>query len=119
MEGGRSLEQLLDSILGWGDRLARFVDGISKEVFSTDELRQAASKCIEAIGEASGEILRRHAAFAKAHPRLELTEAYRARNRLSHGYDTIDWQILWDTTTIYVPRLVADVRRLLLAGNAR
>lgn len=111
---GRSIRQLLESIQLWGERLARFIEDVPKEAFSTDELRQAgASKCVEAIGEASGEILRNHGEFAVAHPNLELAEAYRARNRLSHGYDRIDWEILWATATIYVPRLVADVRLLL------
>ena len=117
-QGGRSLVQLLESIVRWGERLARFVGGVSREEFSADELRQAgASKCIEAIGEASGEILRRFRDFAVANPHLELAEAYRARNRLSHGYDRIDWEILWDTAMTYVPRLVADVRPLLSGDN--
>lgn len=115
---GRSVAQLLENVVIWGDRLARFIDGVSKQNFSTDELRQAgASKCIEAIGEASGELLRRHPDFAAAHPHLELAEAYRARNRLSHGYDTIDWEILWDTATAYVPRLVAEMRILMSRGD--
>jgi uncharacterized protein with HEPN domain len=112
-EGGRPLRQLLQNILVWGERLARFIDGISPDDFFGDELRQAAaSKCIEAIGEASGEILRRYKRFATEHPQLDLFEAYRSRNRLSHGYDTIDSEMLWDTAAIYVPRLVADIRAL-------
>jgi uncharacterized protein with HEPN domain len=117
---GRSVAQLLGNILIWGDRLARFIDGVSKQDFSTDELRQAgASKCVEAIGEACGELLKRYPDFAAAHASLELAQAYRARNRLSHGYDVIDWEILWDTATLYVPRLVAEVRRLAPADDAR
>lgn len=113
-DGGRSLRQLLESIALWEDRLARFLGSIRKEDFAGDELRQAGvSKCVEAIGEASGEILRRYESFAAANLHLDLAEAYRARNRLLHGYDAIDWRILWDTATIYVPRLVADVRKLL------
>lgn len=117
-ESGRSLIQLLASIQHWGNRLARFLHDVSRDRFANDELRQAgASKCIEAIGEASGEILRRFPDFSAANPNLQLAEAYRARNRLSHGYDTIDWEILWDTATIYVPQLVANVRLLLSKGN--
>lgn len=111
MADKRSLEQLQDNILQWGDRLERFLAGRTKEAFGADELRQtAASKCVEAIGEACGEILRNHAQFAAAHPDLDLAEAYRARNRLSHGYDRIDWEVLWDTCVIYVPRLLDRIR---------
>ena len=110
---GRSIEQLCGNILVWGERLARFIEGVSREEFSADELLQAGtSKCVEAIGEACGELLRRFPEFAAAHSQLELAQAYRARNRLSHGYDTIDWETLWDTAIIYVPRLVEQVRGL-------
>lgn len=112
-EQGRTLAQLLENLLRWGERLECFLAGVERDDFQNDELRQAAaSKCVEAIGEASGEIQRRFPNFATAHSHLQLAEAYRARNRLSHGYDTIDWQILWDTATIYVPHLVSEVRRL-------
>ncbi|QDY99186.1 DUF86 domain-containing protein [Nitratireductor mangrovi] len=88
------------------------MDGVSRDEFVVDELRQAgACKCVEAIGEAAGEILRRFRGFAIAYPELELAAAYRTRNRLSHGYDTFDRQTLWDT--YYVPRLVADIGQLL------
>lgn len=69
---------------------------------------------MEAIGEAAGGILRRFGAFAAEHPELELVEACRARNRLSHGCDTIDRDLLWYTATLSVPRLVEKVRPLMI-----
>ncbi len=119
MPSERSQSKLLDNMIGWGDRLGRFLRGVTKEDFASDELRQAGtSKCIEAIGEAGGELLRRFPDFAVRHPELQLAEAYRARNRLSHGYDTIDWELLWDTATIYVPRLLDQLRRIRHDGDA-
>ncbi|MDP3895980.1 MAG: DUF86 domain-containing protein [Mesorhizobium sp.] len=82
-----------------------------------DELRQAGvSKCVEVIGEASGEILRRYPDLTQANPQLALVEAYRTRNRLSHGYETIDWEIVWNAAPNHVPELVANVRLLLSKG---
>ena len=43
--------------------------------------------------------------------KLPFLRAYRMRNRLSHGYDTIDWSVLWDTATVYVPPLISFVRK--------
>jgi uncharacterized protein with HEPN domain len=107
----RSTATLLADIILWGERIARFVGGVSKEEFSRDEMCQlAVSKCIEVIGEASGSILRRDPDFAAAHPEVAFSEAYRMRNRLSHGYDTIDWSVLWNTATVYVPPLVSFAR---------
>ena len=72
----------------------------------------SAGKSTEAIGEAAGNIPRREKPFAVSHPQLPLVEAYRMRNRLSNGYDTIDWEILWDTGTFHVPSLLAAIRDL-------
>lgn len=116
-DAGRSQTQLLSNIVEWGDRMGRFIDGVSRDEFISDELRQAGvSKCIEVIGEASGEILRRYPAFEQSNPHLALMQAYRTRNRLSHGYETIDWEIVWSAATDHVPDLVAKVRSLLSKG---
>lgn len=66
---------------------------------------------------ASDEILRLYKDFAIANPRLDFVEAYRTRNRLSRGYDTIDSEMLWDTAAVYVPRLIADIRARLPDGD--
>ena len=115
---GRSVEKLLGNIAEWGEKAARFVDGISEDEFMADELRQAAlSKCVEVIGEAAGELLRRFPGFVASHPELALPEAYRMRNRLAHGYDTTSSERLWNTVVIYVPELVKDVRKLQAGGK--
>jgi uncharacterized protein with HEPN domain len=111
---GRSIEDLLADLVSWGDRIERIARDKSLEDFLADEVLQLAlSKCVETIGEASRNILRYHPGFAESHPELDIVEAYRMRNRLAHGYDTIDWRIVWDTATVYVPILVSRVREFL------
>lgn len=84
-ELGRSLPQFLENIVVWAERLGRFLEGVSEKAFAGDELRQAgASKCIEAIGEAAGEIERRYT-------------------------DAIDWRRLWRISTHHVPMLLAEI----------
>lgn len=83
---GRSIDELLADIIVWGERIGRFTSGKTLDDFLANEILQlAVSKCIEAIGEASGNILRVRAEFADEHPELELVEAYRMRNRLAHA----------------------------------
>jgi uncharacterized protein with HEPN domain len=107
----RSTAELLAHVELWSDRIARYLFGVSRDEFALDEMRQVAvAKCIEVIGEAAGNILKRHKDFAMSHPEIPLVEAYRMRNRLSHGYDAVDWEILWDTATNSVPALVSQVR---------
>jgi uncharacterized protein with HEPN domain len=111
---GRSIRELSTDLVSWGERMERIVQGKSLEGFLADEtLQLALSKCVETIGEASRNIIRHHPGFADAHPEFELVEAYRMRNRLAHGYDTIDWRIVWDTATTYVPALVSHARDFL------
>jgi uncharacterized protein with HEPN domain len=101
-----------------GERIDRVLADKTKADFQTDEILElAVTRCIEVIGEASGKILRFHPGFADEHPELELVEAYRMRNRLLHGYDTVDWQVVWNTATHYVPVLVSHVRNITAAGR--
>lgn len=114
VKSGRSVDDLLWHIVEWGERLDRVVGDVSWEAFFASELhRLAASKCIEAIGEASGNLRKFHPDFVQSHPELSFEQAYRARNRLSHGYDSIEWSVVWTTARRYVPELVARARILL------
>ena len=115
-KAGRSVDDLLWHIVEWGARLDTVVGNISWDEFAESELhRLAASKCIEAIGEAAGNLRKLHPDFVSRHPELAFEQAYRTRNRLSHGYDTINWSLVWTTARNYVPNLV--VRAQALAGG--
>ncbi|MDN5927231.1 MAG: DUF86 domain-containing protein [Hyphomicrobiales bacterium] len=113
-KSGRSVEDLLLHIVEWGERLDRVVGSISWREFSDSELhRLAASKSIEAIGETSGNLRKFQPDFVLNHPELAFEQAYRARNRLSHGYDSTEWSVVWTTAKRYVPDLVSHARGLL------
>ncbi|RBP13743.1 uncharacterized protein DUF86 [Roseiarcus fermentans] len=78
-----------------------------------DEMVQdAVAKCVEAIGEAAGQIVRLESRF----PNLRLSDAYSARNRLSHGYHSVDHGIPWATAMKSIPPTV-EVARLALAAR--
>lgn len=86
MKGARPVEAWLRDIIVYGERLARHLDGVSRSVFLADELIQdAVAKCVEAIGEAAGQIARLEPDLESRYPNLRLSDAYSARNRLSHG----------------------------------
>ena len=113
----RPIGELLADIVSWGERVATFVEGLTFEDFDRSDLHQmAVVKCIEAIGEAAGSIRRHYPEFASQHPEIEFEEAYRARNRLSHGYDSIDMLVVWPAATSNVPKLVAQVRAVVSAA---
>ena len=87
------------------------VGGKARDVVERDEmLRLALTHLVELVGEAA----------AKVPP--ETRELYRQipwpklvgmRNRLIHGYDSVDHDILWDTITTDLPQLLDELGRIL------
>jgi len=77
------------------------------------------AKCSESVGEAAGLVLKYHSDMAENYPELKLVEAYGFRNRLAHGYETVNVEIVWDTVTIDMPEMAKAARILLndVAGN--
>ena len=109
-----TIEERLRDIVQWGEALARHIEGMTSGQFIADEKTQhAATKCIEAIGEAAKEILRTDPDFDSQHRDLKLKAAARMRDRLTHGYRGIDWQIVWTTSTTSVPETIAAAREIL------
>ena len=110
----RAVESWLQDIVDWGEKLARHVRGMNKFQFLADEKTQdAAAKCAEAIGMAAWEISKIEPELDAKHPDLRLSDAYSSRNRLSHGYHSIDYGILWNTVTISIPVTVAAAKNAL------
>ncbi len=95
-------------------RIARYTEGLDEALFLANDLVQdAVIRNIEIIGEASRNILRVDPNFARAHSEIPWQVIYTMRNRIAHGYDTVDWEIVWQTVQRDLPRL----RPLLLAAQ--
>lgn len=119
MKGARPVEAWLRDMVVLGERLARHLDGVSESEFIADEtIQDAVAKCVEAIGEAAGQIARLEPDLDSRHPELRLADAYSARNRLSHGYHSIDYGVLWTTAMRSIPRTVEAARIVLAARTA-
>ena len=55
--------------------------------------------------------------FAARHPDVPWEDVYLMRNRVSHGYFTVDLEIVWKTVKRDIPELEEQAKRLL-AGLA-
>ena len=109
---------MLGDIVRWGERLAAHVAGATAEEFFRDTKTQdAGCKCLEVIGEASRNLMVADPGLETRHPSLDLTRAYRARNRLAHGYDSVDYHVIWVAAQRDVPPMVATARALLSGGT--
>lgn len=82
-----------------------------REEVDTDWLlRLALVKAVEVVGEAAGRVTKENQA---RFPKIPWREATTTRNRLVHGYDTVDYDMLWDTLLLDFPPLVDALRQAL------
>jgi uncharacterized protein with HEPN domain len=84
-------------------RVAEFVKGYSLERFRDDDKTWSAVLYqIGVIGEA---VKRLSETFRAAHPSIPWTQIAAMRNRVIHGYDSVDLELVWRTATVSVPEL--------------
>ncbi|HRO92187.1 MAG TPA: DUF86 domain-containing protein, partial [Promineifilum sp.] len=73
-------------------------------------LELALVRLMEIIGEAAGRISPETRAKL---PEIPWSDVVAMRNRLIHGYDNVDHDILWDTITHDLPLLLEAVDNLI------
>lgn len=107
----RPEELYLTDIVEAADAVQRFIEGIQREDFFDDELRQSAvlQKLI-VIGEAAARL---PVQFRERHPEIEWADIVGFRNIAVHEYFAVSWTIVWVTATQDVPDLRRKVARIL------
>jgi uncharacterized protein with HEPN domain len=73
-------------------------------------LELALTRLVEIIGEAATRV---GGEMKSANPQIPWREIIGMRNRLTHGYDTVDLKMLWDTISEDIPPLIADLEKIL------
>ena len=77
----------------------------------TDEvLCLALTYLITLLGEAAGKV---PPETREKYPRIPWLKIVHMRNRLIHGYDSIDNDILWDTIKTNLPELLSELKAIL------
>ena len=106
----RDAGTLLD-IVNAGRRIREFVAEMGLDAFLKDAKTQSAViHQVLVIGEATKRL---SLGFRNEHPEIPWLDIAAMRNRLVHGYDDVDLNVMWDTATIHVPRLIEDIEPLL------
>jgi uncharacterized protein with HEPN domain len=63
------------------------------------------------LGEASNNIIKRFPEFSAAHPEIPWEAVYYMRNRIIHGYASIDYEMVW----VVINRDIEDLDEKLIA----
>ncbi len=67
-------------------------------------------RLVEIVGEASARV---SSEIQTKHPSIPWPQVIGMRNRLIHGYDSVDLDILWDTIVVDLPPLIAELGKIL------
>jgi uncharacterized protein with HEPN domain len=86
-------------------------EGKTREDLDKDrQLNLALVRLLEIIGEAASRIPKED---RTRHADISWSEIISLRNRLIHGYDTVDFDILWQIVSQDLPRLIDSLRKTL------
>lgn len=110
----RRIRHYLDDILLSCERIEKYVrDMQGRDFLVSDLVQDAVVRNFEVIGEASKHLLQRFPDFVDKHPELQLAVAYRLRNIVAHGYQEVDYQVVWDTVHQDLPELAQRIKACL------
>lgn len=101
-----STDTCLRDIRDSAQAIEDYTQGITEDQFRHDRMRQdAVIRRIEIMGEASNRIMKIDADYATNFSEVPLTKIYAIRNKVAHGYDGINLDVVWDTATRSIPPL--------------
>ena len=107
----RPVIEFLRDIMDWMENAQTFVDSVDRQEFIGDlKTRSAVERAVEIIGEASKHIpddLRRQ------FPDVPWQSMAGMRDRVSHAYFGVDYDVLWQTVTEEIPPLRKKLREIV------
>lgn len=106
----RDRESILDMLDAIG-LIQQYVQGVTREGFGRSiQLQDAVIRRIEVLGEAAKRV---SAETRDNHPEVPWKNIAGMRDRVIHGYDSIDLNVVWDTIQQDIPRIAEPLRKLL------
>ncbi len=109
MKRRTSLHQL-DDMIAAGERALRHFSGVSLETLLADEMRSdAVVRALEVVGEACKRL---DATVKDRFSTVPWKSIAGMRDRLIHRYDNVDWPLVYDTLTQFLPQTVIELREI-------
>ncbi len=101
----------LRHMLDYSREAVQMVKGKARKDLDGDrQLALAVTHLVELVGEAAGQVPR---TTQKRYPDIPWPKIVSMRNRLIHGYDFVDYDILWDTITHDFPPFVDALQKVI------
>ncbi len=98
-------------MLDYAREALTLVHGKPRPEFEDDRiLNLALTRLLELIGEAASQI---PAEVRMQYPSVPWREIIGMRNRLIHGYDSIDSEIMWQILTKDLPALIPELQKMM------
>jgi len=92
-------------------RIAEYIEGCDFEEFKKDyKTVDAVIRNFEIIGEASKNLSGK---IKEKYPDIPWKEMYYLRNRVSHEYFGVDYEIIWDVATNYLPENKIQIDQII------
>jgi uncharacterized protein with HEPN domain len=107
----RTYRLFLEDMLLSMNRVAEYINGLSFIEFKHDyKTVDAVIRNFEVIGEASKNLPKE---IKDKYPMVPWEEMYLMRNKISHEYFGIDYEILWDIASNYLPENKSQIEEIL------
>jgi uncharacterized protein with HEPN domain len=98
-------------MLDYAKKARAMVFGRRREDLDRDDtLQLALTRAVEVIGEAAWRVSE---TTRNRHAEIPWRDIVGMRNRLIHGYDAVDLNLLWDTLVVDLPPLIEALERIL------
>ena len=100
----------LGHILQASERIDDYTEDMDEVGFLNNLLVQdAVIRNIEIIGEAAHNIVKRYPEFIARYPDVPWEDIYLMRNRVAHGYFSVDLEVIWKTVQRDIPELAMQI----------
>lgn len=107
----RTYKMFLDDIQTAMGRIAEYIEGYDFDQFKKDyKTIDAVIRNFEIIGEASKKLDDK---IKEKYPNIPWKEMYYLRNRISHEYFGVDYEILWDIAVNYLPENKIQIDQII------
>ena len=101
------LEHMLEAVR----RIRRMSDGLRRDQLAADdEKTMALAYQFVVLGEVANRI---SASCAAAHPEVDWAGVAGFRHRLVHGYDQVDYDVMWNILETDIPALLPELEKIV------